>query len=78
MPVEVVIKAVNALDLDALPLNKVDILQKMVPNEQEVRKSSKTALFIKIFGYLNANPDQPQVPRPFLKGTIVPTILFSH
>jgi formic-like protein len=59
MPVEVVIKAVNALDLDALPLNKVDILQKMVPNEQEVRRSSKTALFIKIFGYLNANPDHP-------------------
>lgn len=37
MPVEKVIAAVNSLDLKALPLDNVELLQRMVPNEQETK-----------------------------------------
>lgn len=37
MPVEKVIAAVNALDLKVLSLENVELLQRMVPTEQEVR-----------------------------------------
>lgn len=36
MPVEKVITAVNALDLKVLSLENVELLQRMVPTEQEV------------------------------------------
>lgn len=36
MPVERVIVAVNALDLKQCPLENVEILQRMIPTEQEV------------------------------------------
>lgn len=37
MPVEKVIMAVNALDLKVLSLENVELLQRMVPTDQEVR-----------------------------------------
>ncbi|XP_044731705.1 formin-like protein isoform X1 [Chrysoperla carnea] len=37
MPVEKVITAVNSLDLKALPLDNVELLQRMVPTEQETK-----------------------------------------
>lgn len=40
MPVEKVIMAVNALDLKVLSLENVELLQRMVPTDQEVRLSS--------------------------------------
>lgn len=40
MPVEKVITAVNALDLKVLSLENVELLQRMVPTEQEVSKDS--------------------------------------
>lgn len=40
MPVEKVIMAVNALDLKVLSLENVELLQRMVPTDQEVRFSS--------------------------------------
>jgi len=36
MPVEKVIMAVNALDLKVLSLENVELLQRMVPTDQEV------------------------------------------
>lgn len=36
MPVDKVITAVNALDLKVLSLENVELLQRMVPTEQEV------------------------------------------
>lgn len=36
MPVEKVIAAVNALDLKQVSLENVEILQRMVPTDQEV------------------------------------------
>lgn len=36
MPVDLVLKAVNSLDLKALPLENVEVLLRMVPTEQEV------------------------------------------
>lgn len=36
MPVERVIMAVNSLDLKQVPLENVEILQRMVPTDQEV------------------------------------------
>lgn len=39
MPVEKVIMAVNALDLKVLSLENVELLQRMVPTDQEVRLS---------------------------------------
>ena len=36
MPVEEVIRAVNALDLKTFSLENVEILQRMLPTEQEV------------------------------------------
>jgi len=36
MPVDKVIAAVNSLDLKILSLENVEILQRMVPTEQEV------------------------------------------
>jgi hypothetical protein len=36
MPVDKVIAAVNSLDLKLLSLENVEILQRMVPTEQEV------------------------------------------
>jgi len=39
MPVEKVIMAVNALDLKVLSLENVELLQRMVPTDQEVRFS---------------------------------------
>lgn len=45
MPVERVIMAVNSLDLKQVPLENVEILQRMVPTDQEVS-------FIIIFGVL--------------------------
>lgn len=36
MPVDKVIAAVNALDLKVLSLENVELLQRMVPTEQEV------------------------------------------
>lgn len=36
MPVEKVITAVHALDLKVLCLENVELLQRMVPNDQEV------------------------------------------
>jgi len=36
MPVDRAILAVNSLDLKQLPLESVEILQRMIPNEQEV------------------------------------------
>lgn len=36
MPVERVIMAVNSLDLKQVPLESVEILQRMVPTDQEV------------------------------------------
>lgn len=36
MPVDEVISAVNSLDLKTLTLENVEILQRMVPSEQEV------------------------------------------
>lgn len=40
MPVEKVIMAVNALDLKVLSLENVELLQRMVPTDQEVCKLS--------------------------------------
>lgn len=40
MPVEKVIMAVNALDLKVLSLENVELLQRMVPTDQEVHLSS--------------------------------------
>ena len=40
MPVEEVIRAVNALDLKTFSLENVEILQRMLPTEQEVFSSS--------------------------------------
>jgi len=37
MPVEQIISAVNSLDLKVISLENVEILQRMVPTEQEVR-----------------------------------------
>lgn len=37
MPAEMVIRAINNLDLKQLSLENVEILQKMVPTEQEVK-----------------------------------------
>jgi hypothetical protein len=37
MPVEKVIAAVNSLDLKLLSLENVEILQRMVPTDQEVK-----------------------------------------
>lgn len=37
MPVEKVIMAVNALDLKVLSLENVELLQRMVPTDQEVQ-----------------------------------------
>ena len=37
MPIEKVTAAINALDLKLLPLEVVEVLQKMIPTEQEVR-----------------------------------------
>lgn len=39
MPVEKVIMAVNALDLKILSLENVELLQRMVPTDQEVHFS---------------------------------------
>lgn len=36
MPVERVIMAVNSLDLKQVPLESVEILQRMIPTDQEV------------------------------------------
>jgi len=36
MPVERVIMAVNSLDLKQVPLENVEILQRMIPTDQEV------------------------------------------
>lgn len=36
MPVDRAILAVNSLDLKQLPLESVEILQRMIPTEQEV------------------------------------------
>lgn len=36
MPVERVIMAVNSLDLKQVPLENVEILQRMIPSDQEV------------------------------------------
>lgn len=36
MPVERIIMAVNSLDLKQLPLENVEILQRMIPTDQEV------------------------------------------
>ena len=44
MPVEKVITAVNALDLKVLSLENVELLQRMVPTEQEVSKIMCTFL----------------------------------
>lgn len=40
MGVEKVIAAVNSLDLKTLPLESVEILQRMCPTEQEVSKET--------------------------------------
>lgn len=37
MPAEFVIKAINNLDLKQLSLENVEILQKMIPTEQEIK-----------------------------------------
>lgn len=37
MPVELVIRAINNLDLKQLSLENVEILQKMTPTEQEIK-----------------------------------------
>lgn len=37
MPVDKVINAVNQLDLKQLPLENVEVLQRMVPTEQETK-----------------------------------------
>lgn len=37
MPIEVVIRAINNLDLKQISLENVEILQKMVPTEQETK-----------------------------------------
>lgn len=36
MPVERVIMAVNSLDLKQVPIESVEILQRMIPTDQEV------------------------------------------
>lgn len=45
MPVEKVIQAVNALDLKVLSLENVELLQRMVPTEQEVKIVLKKCIF---------------------------------
>ena len=40
MPVEKVIMAVNALDLKVLSLENVELLQRMVPTDQEVNRKN--------------------------------------
>ena len=44
MPVEKVIAAVNSLDLKLLSLENVEIIQRMVPTEQEVKRAFKYSL----------------------------------
>lgn len=39
MPVERVIMAVNSLDLKQVPLENVEILQRMIPTDQEVSQN---------------------------------------
>lgn len=46
MPVEKVITAVNALDLKVLSLENVELLQRMVPTEQEVSKFYFTFFYL--------------------------------
>lgn len=52
MPVEKVIMAVNALDLKVLSLENVELLQRMVPTDQEVRLSLLDTNIVIIF-FLN-------------------------
>jgi hypothetical protein len=57
MPVEKVITAVNSLDLKLLSLENVEILQRMVPTDQEVkhyRSISFVALFLNLFDTINS------------------------
>lgn len=37
MPIDTVIRAINNLDLKQISLENVEILQKMIPNEQEIK-----------------------------------------
>jgi len=58
MPVEKVIMAVNALDLKVLSLENVELLQRMVPTDQEVRLSlldTKILLLFKKNSFYNIN-----------------------
>lgn len=59
MPVEKVIMAVNALDLKVLSLENVELLQRMVPTDQEVCllhfKKSIIKKFISLYQSNNIN-----------------------
>ena len=43
-PVEEVIRAINMLDLKTLPLEMVELLQRMVPTEAEVSQQTRHSL----------------------------------
>lgn len=45
MPVERIIMAVNSLDLKQVPLENVEILQRMIPTDQEVSVDNTTEGF---------------------------------
>lgn len=51
MPVERIITAVNSLDLKQVPLENVEILQRMVPTDQEVRFVLSLFLFICMYSF---------------------------
>lgn len=37
-PIETVVRAINSVDLTVLKIEQIEILQRMIPNEQEVRQ----------------------------------------
>ncbi|XP_026688478.1 formin-like protein [Diaphorina citri] len=66
LPVERIISAVTSLDLKTIPLESVEILQRMIPTEQEV--SNHRTFYNEEIDFivlkLKSSPENPAPPTP--------------